>query len=72
MMEGIIDKILDGSTQSITLLKNYIFKIVPMVNIDGVVHGNTRADLSGSDPNRKWINPHKIRNPIIYALKKAI
>lgn len=43
-----------------------------MVNIDGVVHGNSRAELSGSDPNRKWLNPHKIRNPIIYALKKAI
>lgn len=43
-----------------------------MVNVDGVVHGNTRAEISGADPNRKWNNPHKIRNPIIYALKKAI
>jgi len=25
-----------------------------MINIDGVIHGNSRADLSGSDPNRKW------------------
>ena len=43
-----------------------------MVNMDGVVHGNSRAEISGADPNRKWINPHKIRNPAIYALKKAI
>ena len=43
-----------------------------MVNVDGVVHGNTRAEISGADPNRKWNHPHKIRNPIIYALKKAI
>lgn len=43
-----------------------------MVNIDGVVHGNTRAQIIGADPNRKWNHPHKIRNPIIYGLKKAI
>lgn len=43
-----------------------------MVNIDGVVHGNSRAELSGSDPNRKWISPNEMRNPIIYALKKCI
>lgn len=49
-----------------------MFKIVPMINIDGVIHGNSRADLSGSDPNRKWENPHKLRNPIIWALKKYI
>lgn len=72
MMEGIINKLLDHSDASKALLKNYIFKIVPMVNIDGVVHGNTRAQFSGADPNRRWINPHKIRNPVIYALKKAI
>lgn len=25
------------------LLKKYVFKIVPMINIDGVIHGNSRA-----------------------------
>ena len=43
-----------------------------MVNMDGVVHGNSRAEISGADPNRKWVSPHKLRNPVIYALKKAI
>ena len=43
-----------------------------MINIDGVIHGNTRAELCGTDPNRKWLNPHKIRNPIIWTLKKYI
>ncbi len=43
-----------------------------MLNIDGVVHGNTRAELIGCDSNRKWSDPHKIHNPIIFALKKMI
>lgn len=43
-----------------------------MVNMDGVIHGNSRAELSGADPNRKWGNPHKMRNPVVWALKNAI
>lgn len=43
-----------------------------MLNIDGVVHGNTRAELSGVDPNRKWADPSKIYQPIIYSIKKMI
>jgi hypothetical protein len=45
---------------------------VPMLNIDGVVHGNTRAELIGHDSNRRWVDPHSIYNPVIYAVKKMI
>ena len=72
MMEGLIDTLLSKTPTAEFLLKHFIFKIVPMVNMDGVVHGNSRAEISGADPNRKWSNPHKLRNPVIYALKKAI
>lgn len=53
-------------------MRKFVFKLVPMINVDGVIHGNSRSELNGSDPNRKWGAPHKIRNPIIWALKKAI
>lgn len=43
-----------------------------MINIDGVVHGNTRAELIGTDPNRKWENPNENYHPIISAIKKLI
>ena len=26
-----------------------------MVNVDGVVHGNSRCTLAGVDPNRVWL-----------------
>ena len=53
-------------------MNKYYFRIVPMLNIDGVVHGNTRAELSGYDPNRKWVDPSKIYQPVLYNIKKMI
>lgn len=31
-----------------------IFKVIPMINPDGVVFGNYRTSLSGKDLNRKF------------------
>lgn len=72
MVEGVINYLLADNPKAKELLKRYVFKIVPMVNVDGVIHGNSRAELSGADPNRKWDNPHKLRNPITWALRKCI
>ena len=43
-----------------------------MVNIDGVVHGNSRANLTGVDPNRMWKKSLKRLCPEVSALKKMI
>jgi hypothetical protein len=40
-----------------------------MVNVDGVIYGNFRCDLSGIDLNRIWKNPSKLIHPQIYAIK---
>ena len=42
-----------------------------MVNIDGVIYGNSRCDISGSDCNRKWTrhsNSHL--HPVVTAIRK--
>ena len=72
MMEGIINFLLADSEEAEYLLSNYVFRLVPMLNIDGVVHGNSRADLSGRDSNRKWADPSKIFQPILFNIKKMI
>lgn len=44
-----------------------------MVNIDGVIYGNSRCDIAGSDVNRKWTkNPNQFLYPIINAIKKMV
>lgn len=35
-----------------SLLDNFIFYVVPMINVDGVVAGSYRVSLSGQDLNR--------------------
>jgi cytosolic carboxypeptidase protein 2/3 len=42
-----------------SLLANNIVKLVPMVNPDGVIIGNSRSSLAGVDLNRRWSNPSK-------------
>lgn len=54
------------------LRDSFIFKIVPMVNPDGVIHGHSRTNLSGRDLNRVWINPDQRLHSEIYYLKKSI
>lgn len=72
MMEGIISYLLSNESDAQYLRNIFVFRLVPMVNIDGVVHGNTRAELVGCDSNRTWVDPHKQYQPIIYTLKKMI
>jgi hypothetical protein len=43
-----------------------------MVNVDGVVSGNYRSNLSGSDVNRQWQFPSKKGQPEVYWLKQEI
>jgi murein tripeptide amidase MpaA len=70
--EGIVRKLCDGSEESRQLLAKFVFFVVPMVNVDGVVYGNFRCDLSGNDLNRAWANPCKHLNPTVYHTRKLI
>lgn len=47
MMKGVIDYLVGPSIGARILRDNYIFKIIPMVNPDGVILGNTRCSLIG-------------------------
>ena len=43
-----------------------------MLNIDGVINGNYRCSLIGSDLNRRWKKPLKMVHPIIHKFKTHI
>jgi len=65
VMQGFIDWALSDSKEAIFLRKNCIIKIVPMLNPDGVVYGNTRTSLYGVDLNRYWHEPSEALHPSI-------
>eukprot|EP00826_Nyctotherus_ovalis_P051527 TRINITY_DN6444_c0_g2_i12.p1 TRINITY_DN6444_c0_g2~~TRINITY_DN6444_c0_g2_i12.p1 ORF type:complete len:222 (-),score=57.75 TRINITY_DN6444_c0_g2_i12:444-1022(-) len=54
------------------LREKYVFKIVPMLNPDGVISGNYRCSLAGCDLNRRYICPSKTLHPTIYHLKRMV
>ena len=52
VMEGLIDFLTGYSEEAKQLRDNFIFKVIPMLNIDGVINGNYRSNLAGDDLNR--------------------
>lgn len=71
-MEGLLDFLTSDTSEAIKLRDAYIFKIVPMLNPDGVIHGNYRCSLAGVDLNRQYLNPNVVLHPTIHALKNLI
>ena len=51
MMKGIIDYLTGPTLNAKILRDNFVFKIIPMLNPDGVIIGNTRCSLAGVDLN---------------------
>jgi len=72
MMEGFIRFITSNNTIARDLRSKLIFKIIPMVNLDGVMVGNYRVNMAGSDLNRRYQSPHPKLHPIVCAIKKLI
>lgn len=73
MMRGILYFLTDPDNPEARMLReNFIFKVIPMLNPDGVVNGNYRCSLAGCDLNRRWKAPSKIIHPTIYHVKKLV
>ncbi|XP_046889600.1 cytosolic carboxypeptidase 2 [Hypomesus transpacificus] len=54
MMQGFLDFLLGPSDDARLLRDTFVFKVVPMLNPDGVVVGNYRCSLAGRDLNRNY------------------
>jgi cytosolic carboxypeptidase protein 2/3 len=73
MMQGAIELLTDmKDALAERLRKHFVFKIIPMINPDGVINGNYRCSLAGCDLNRRWKSPQKFVHPCIYHAKKLI
>ena len=71
-LNGAIEFLMSESDEAKYLRDNIIFKIIPMINVDGVIAGNTRTSLAGCDLNRRWSNPNEFLHPEIYFAKNLI
>ncbi|GAX77932.1 hypothetical protein CEUSTIGMA_g5374.t1 [Chlamydomonas eustigma] len=69
MMKGVIDFLLGPSKEARQLCDQFIFKIIPMLNPDGVIVGNYRCSLAGQDLNRVFNEPSRKLHPTIAAFK---
>ena len=73
MMRGVINFLTDPiNPESAILRDNFVFKIIPMLNPDGVVNGNYRCSLAGCDLNRRWKYPSRTLHPTIFNTKKLV
>eukprot|EP00795_Rhopilema_esculentum_P011655 gene11655-21902_t len=72
MMKGFIDYLTSNAQDAKVLRENFIFKIVPMLNPDGVVVGNYRCSLAGRDLNRNYKTVLKDSFPSIWHTRAMI
>ncbi|KAK7146510.1 hypothetical protein R3I93_014072 [Phoxinus phoxinus] len=72
VMKGTLEFLMSCSPQAQSLRESYIFKVIPMLNPDGVINGNHRCSLSGEDLNRQWQNPNTELHPTIYHSKSLL
>ncbi|CAF3796359.1 unnamed protein product [Rotaria sp. Silwood1] len=72
MMRGLLEFITSDDKTAQKLRSELVFKIIPMLNPDGVIVGNYRCSLTGKDMNRNFRHPRKQTFPIIYHIKELI
>ncbi|XP_054002015.1 cytosolic carboxypeptidase 2 [Hylaeus anthracinus] len=71
-MKGIIDFLTGDSDQARVLRERFVFKLVPMLNPDGVIVGNNRCSLSGKDLNRQYRTVMRESYPSVWHTKLMI
>ncbi|CAM9478231.1 unnamed protein product, partial [Heterosigma akashiwo] len=54
------------------LRRRYVFRLVPMLNPDGVCYGHTRHDTLGQNLNRHYTAPDPETAPAIFAVREVM
>lgn len=72
MVKGLLEFLCSEEEEAKYLRRNNIFKVVPMINVDGVVLGNYRTSFSGRDLNRMFTAEETLLIPEVKAVKNLV
>ncbi|XP_017877707.1 cytosolic carboxypeptidase-like protein 5 isoform X2 [Ceratina calcarata] len=73
VFNGLLNFLVNRDDQiAINLRRLYVFKMIPMLNPDGVARGHYRMDTRGVNLNRVYLNPSLKDHPTIYAARNLI
>lgn len=72
ILDGFLKALLSPDRRGHTLRKLFVFKIIPILNPDGVYRGHFRVDQNGNNLNRFYISPSAVEQPTIYAAKTYV
>ena len=72
IVQGLVDFLVSKHRIATQLREKVIFKIIPMMNPDGVFLGNYKGSLFGADLNRVWDKSSLYLLPTIQTVKDLI
>ena len=73
VFNGLFDFILRvNDPRSEQLRKQFVFKLIPILNPDGVINGHYRTDTRGVNLNRVYLDPTFELYPSIYGAKSVL
>lgn len=72
MLDGFMKAVLAKDRRGELLRKNFVFKVIPILNPDGVCRGHYRVDQFGLNLNRCYLDPSPFAQPTIYATKSYL
>lgn len=70
--QGFLEFLLSIHPIATVLRENFVFKVIPMMNPDGVFLGNNRCNLIGQDLNRIWNVSTEFSHPTVFAVKNML